>query len=231
MMLMDRAASCGIAWGSKATAADFVSLGEFMQEEELVEGSIDPDPFRQFAIWFKQAEEVVKRLPNAMALATATKAGQPSVRMVLLKGFDHEGFVFYTNYDSQKAEELADNPQASLLFYWSEPGRQVRITGRVAKVSQGESEAYFSTRPLDSQLGAWASRQSEVIPNREVLESRVRDLARKYEGRPVPTPPFWGGYRLVPDSIEFWQERAGRLHDRLRYRLDGSNWVLERLSP
>jgi pyridoxamine 5'-phosphate oxidase len=203
-----------------------------MQErEELVEASVDPDPFRQFEKWFTKAEEVVQRLPNAMALATSTSDGKPSVRMVLLKGFDEQGFVFYTNYESQKAEDLAVNPRASLLFYWSELGRQIRITGTVTKVPRQESEAYFSTRPLDSQLGAWASRQSEVIPGREVLESRVRDLAQKYEGQPVPTPPFWGGYHLAADSIEFWQERAGRLHDRLRYRKEEPGWVLERLSP
>jgi pyridoxamine 5'-phosphate oxidase len=203
-----------------------------MQEsEELIEGNVDPDPFRQFEKWFKKAEQIVQRLPNAMALATSTSDGKPSVRMVLLKGFDKQGFVFYTNYESQKAEDLAGNPRASLLFYWSELDRQIRINGTVTKVSRAESEAYFNTRPLDSQLGAWASRQSEVIPDREVLESRVKDLAEKYEGRPIPTPPFWGGYRLVPDSVEFWQERAGRLHDRLRYRKQGSDWVLERLSP
>lgn len=203
-----------------------------MQErEELVEGNVDPDPFRQFEKWLKRAEGVVRRLPNAMALATSTPDGEPSARMVLLKGFDGQGFVFYTNYESQKAEELAENPRASLLFYWSELGRQIRITGTVARVSRQESEAYFDTRPLDSQLGAWASRQSEVISGRKVLEDRVKDLAREYEGRAVPAPPFWGGYRLAPDSIEFWQEREGRLHDRLRYCKTAESWVLERLSP
>jgi len=199
--------------------------------EELIEEKVHSDPFRQFEIWFRQAEETVTRLPNAMALATAGRDGKPSVRMVLLKGFDDRGFVFYTNYESQKAGELADNPQASLLFYWSEFGRQIRITGAVTKVSREESEAYFRTRPLDSQLGAWASRQSQVIPSRTLLDDRARDLAREYEGRAVPTPPFWGGYRLSPDSIEFWQERPGRLHDRLRYRQEGVRWVLERLQP
>ena len=202
-----------------------------MELEELIEEKVHSDPFRQFEIWFRQAEETVTRLPNAMALATAGRDGKPSVRMVLLKGFDDRGFVFYTNYESQKAGELADNPQASLLFYWSEFGRQIRITGAVTKVSREESEAYFRTRPLDSQLGAWASRQSEVIPSRTLLDDRARDLAREYEGRAVPTPPFWGGYRLTPDSIEFWQERPGRLHDRLRYRQEGVRWVLERLQP
>ena len=202
-----------------------------MELEELIEEKVHSDPFRQFEIWFRQAEETVTRLPNAMALATAGRDGKPSVRMVLLKGFDDRGFVFYTNYESQKAGELADNPQASLLFYWSEFGRQIRITGAVTKVSREESEAYFRTRPLDSQLGAWASRQSQVIPSRTLLDDRARDLAREYEGRAVPTPPFWGGYRLTPDSIEFWQERPGRLHDRLRYRQEGVRWVLERLQP
>jgi len=199
--------------------------------EDLVEENVDPDPILQFTRWFRQAEDVVKRLPNAMALATATNDGKPSVRMVLLKGFDQDGFVFYTNYESQKAEDLSQNPQASLLFYWPDFGRQVRVSGKVAKVTRAESEAYFSTRPLDSQLGAWASRQSEVILGRKVLEDRVSELERQYAGRAVPTPPFWGGYRLAPESIEFWQEREGRLHDRLRYRRKGSNWLLERLSP
>jgi pyridoxamine 5'-phosphate oxidase len=202
-----------------------------LELEELVEEKVDSDPFRQFEIWFRQAEEAVNRLPNAMALATSTRDGKPSVRMVLLKGFDDRGFVFYTNYESQKSGEIAANPQASLLFYWSEFGRQIRITGGVTKVSRDESEAYFQTRPLDSQLGAWASRQSEIIASRKILDDRARDLAREYEGRTVPTPPFWGGYRLSPDSIEFWQERSGRLHDRLRYRKEGGRWVLERLSP
>ena len=199
--------------------------------EDLIEGRVDSDPFRQFERWFKKAEEAVQRLPNGMALATAAIDGKPSVRMVLLKGFDDQGFVFYTNYESRKAEELAENPYASLLFYWSELGRQIRISGTVTRVSREESEAYFSTRPLDSQLGAWASRQSEVVRSREVLEERVKELAREYQGQTVPTPPFWGGYRLVPDSIEFWQEREGRLHDRLRYSRAGENWLLERLSP
>lgn len=198
----------------------------------LNEEDADPNPFKQFERWFKEAEAAVPILPNAMTLATATKAGVPSARVVLLKDFDEHGFVFYTNYQSQKGKELDENPMATLSFYWAEPARQVRITGTTTKTSRSESEAYFHTRPIDSQLGAWASNQSEVISNREVLERRMEELLKEYEGKRIPLPPYWGGYRVAPFVFEFWQNRASRLHDRLRYKLaTEGNWVIERLAP
>ncbi|MFL6274121.1 MAG: pyridoxamine 5'-phosphate oxidase [Blastocatellia bacterium] len=199
---------------------------------ELNEALVDPDPIRQFARWFTDASLTDIKLPNAMTLATATADGSPAARVVLLKEFDAEGFVFYTNYESQKGRELAANPRAALCFYWPEIDRQVRISGSVTTTTREESEAYFHTRPVDSQLGAWASKQSAVIASREVLEERMRQLVREYEGGEVPLPPYWGGYRLAPEVIEFWQNRLSRLHDRLRYtRQAGGDWLIERLSP
>lgn len=201
-------------------------------EQALDEKEVDPSPFKQFEIWFKQAEAAVPILPNAMTLATAAKDGTPSARVVLLKDFDESGFVFYTNYDSAKGKELDKNPVAALCFYWSELGRQVRITGTVTKTSREESESYFRTRPIDSQLGAWASNQSEVITGRAVLEAKMEAMVKKYEGKVIPLPPYWGGYRVAPVVIEFWQNRSSRLHDRIRYKLvDGARWVVERLAP
>jgi pyridoxamine 5'-phosphate oxidase len=202
-------------------------------ELELRETDVDPDPFRQFAVWFREAQEAVKAgEPGAMTLATATPDGTPSARVVLLRGFDERGFVFYTNYESLKGRELAENPRAALVFYWGELRRQVRLTGLIEKASREESERYYAGRSFGSQLEAWTSRQSTVIPNRAVLETRFAELAAEYDGKPVPLPPYWGGYRLVPRTFEFWQSRINRLHDRLRYsrRSDGG-WVIERLSP
>lgn len=199
---------------------------------ELIEAKVDPDPIKQFARWFGDAEAAGLKLPNAMTLATATPDGMPSARVVLLKGFDDQGFVFYTNYDSRKGGELEANPRAALCFYWPALDRQVRISGGITRTSREESAAYFRTRPVDSQLGAWASNQSAVIESRAALEDKMRRLMREYEGGEVPLPPYWGGYRLAPDVIEFWQNRLSRLHDRLRYtRQPGGDWLIERLSP
>jgi pyridoxamine 5'-phosphate oxidase len=196
----------------------------------LLEAGAARDPFRQFARWYDAARKVEKPLPHAATLATATRAGRPSLRMVLLKDFDPGGFVFFTNYRSRKAKELARNARASLLFYWGHFQRQVRIDGRVVLVSARESDEYFATRARGSQIGAWASPQSAVLPDRADLERRFAAAARRYADE-VPRPPHWGGYCLVPDVIEFWQGRADRLHDRLRYRRTRGGWRMERLAP
>jgi pyridoxamine 5'-phosphate oxidase len=190
-----------------------------------------PDPIAEFSEWFEAARAAGIRLSNAMTLATSTPEGAPSARMVLLKGFDEDGFVFYTNYESRKGKELAANPRAALVFYWSGLDKQVCITGTVSRVSTKESEDYFKTRPLGSRLGAWASRQSEVIPDRDVLERRWEELADKFSAGQVPLPDFWGGFRLYPETIEFWSSRPNRLHDRLRYTRSDGGWLVERLSP
>jgi pyridoxamine 5'-phosphate oxidase len=185
---------------------------------------LDPDPLRQFESWFEEGGS------DRVALATATPQGAPSVRMVLLKGADGGGFVFHTNYESRKGRELASNPRAALLFYWQELGRQVRVEGAVERVERDESEAYFRTRPRGGQLAAWASRQSEPIESREALEEQFAEVEREYPDD-VPLPPHWGGFRLVPDTYEFWVHRDNRLHDRFRYRREGGEWLIDRLSP
>lgn len=198
----------------------------------LREGDVDPDPIRQFAAWFAEAQAANLALAEAMALATATPDGVPSVRFVLLKGFDEQGFVFFTSYESQKGHELAANPRAALAFYWGALRRQVRISGTVSKVTRAESEAYFRSRPLGARLSAYASPQSAVVPSRADLEQRVAEVAACFPDGDVPLPPTWGGYRLAPESIEFWVSQPDRLHDRLRYtRQPDGTWRIERLAP
>ena len=198
------------------------------REAELRRADLASDPHEQFRRWFAEAAEVLE-MPERMALATATPGGEPSVRMVLLKGHDERGLVFYSHYTSRKGRELEANPQAALLFHWAELGRQVRVEGKAERVSAAESDAYFATRPRDAQLGAHASRQSEALASREQLEQRLAEL--DVEG-PVPRPPTWGGFLLVPAAWEFWQHRASRLHDRFRYEPDpAGGWRIERLFP
>jgi pyridoxamine 5'-phosphate oxidase len=189
------------------------------------------NPFEQFGLWFEAALAADIENANAMTLATATPDGRPSARFVLLKEYDEQGFVFFSNYASQKGQELAQNPQAALLFYWVQFHRQIRIYGRVQRVSRAESEAYFNGRPRGSRLSALASDQSSVVENRQVLEQEVARLAAVYEAEAVPHPPHWGGYRLEPEEFEFWQGRADRLHDRFRFRKVGGTWKVERLAP
>ena len=197
----------------------------------LDETEVDPDPIRQFSRWFDDARRAELLEPNAMTLATAAADGAPSARIVLLKAADERGFTFFTDYRSRKGSELAENPRAALVFYWPELERQVRITGGTTQTDRQESEEYFRSRPRGSRLGAWISHQSQVIAGRQELDARVPELERRYPGDDVPLPPYWGGFRLRPDSIEFWQGRSSRLHDRIRYVRSGDSWRIERLSP
>jgi pyridoxamine 5'-phosphate oxidase len=197
-----------------------------LREEELAD-----DPIEQFRLWFDEARALGLPMPEAMTLATAAADGRPSARIVLLHGIEANGFVFHTNYESRKGRDLEVNPRAALVLYWQPLGRQIRVEGSIERVSEEESAQYFRTRPRGGQLGAWASRQSEQIESRDILEERLRRLDREYEGREVPVPPFWGGYRLLPDRIELWQHGEDRLHDRFAYERSGDGWTRSRLSP
>jgi pyridoxamine 5'-phosphate oxidase len=198
----------------------------------LRRADLHSDPLQQFGAWFAAALAADIRDVNAMSLATASPDGKPSVRIVLLKGFDERGFAFFTNYDSEKSRQLEANPQAALVFYWVQLERQIRITGSVQRTSREDSAAYFHSRPVGSQLGAWVSKQSEVIDARQVLDARLTAMTERFENGDIPLPPHWGGYRIQPDMFEFWQGRPNRLHDRFRYsrQADGT-WLIDRLAP
>jgi len=208
-------------------ASRYEHIGKGLRRSDL-----NPDPIKQFANWFTTAIEMGIRDVNAMSLATAGQDAKPSVRIVLLKSFDEDGFVFFTNYESEKGKQLEANPYAALGFYWIELDRQIRISGKVDKTSRKESQTYFHSRPVGSQLSAWASRQSAVLDGRRVLDARMEEMNERFAGKPVPLPPHWGGYRLKPDNMEFWQGRSNRLHDRFRYtRQSDGSWLIERLAP
>ena len=209
---------------------DLAAIRKDYALSSLTERDVDPDPIRQFERWFADALSAQALEPNAMTLATATRDGVPSARIVLLKGVDAHGFTFFTDYRSRKGAELTENPLAALTFLWKEIERQVRIAGAVSRVSTAESEAYFRVRPLGSRLSAWTSHQSTVIPSREELEQRLREVTLRFPDD-IPLPPHWGGFRVVPDEIEFWQGRPSRLHDRLLYRRGERDWEICRLSP
>jgi pyridoxamine 5'-phosphate oxidase len=211
---------------------DLTGLRNEYAAHGLRRADLHSNPLQQFGAWFAAALAADIRDVNAMSLATATPDGKPSVRIVLLKGFDERGFAFFTNYDSEKAREIDANPYAALVFYWAQLERQVRISGAVEKTSREDSAAYFHSRPVGSQLGAWVSKQSEVIDARQILDARLTEMTERFENGDIPLPPHWGGYRVKPDKFEFWQGRPNRLHDRFRYSLqaDGT-WLIDRLAP
>lgn len=210
---------------------DLAGLRQAYAHADLTEQTADADPFRFFARWFDEAREAGVREPNAMTLATAGADGQPSARIVLLKGLDARGFAFYTNYRSRKGEDLAANPRAALVFWWEPLERQVRIEGAVERVAETVSDAYFASRPRGSRLGAWASEQSRIVPDRAELEARLEEVEEKYDDGHIPRPPHWGGYRVLPARFEFWQGRPNRLHDRLEYVPAEGSWEIRRLAP
>ena len=216
------------------TTLPAVSLADLRKDYSLaglLEKDLAKDPFRQFEQWFQEAEAAKIPEPNAMTLATATRDGRPSARTILLKGLDGRGFVFFSNYESRKGRELEANPCATLLFPWVAMERQVTVEGALTKVAREESETYFHSRPRASQLAAWVSQQSSIISGRAVLEDNMKRVEEKYAGQEVPLPPHWGGWRVAPETVEFWQGRRSRLHDRLRYRRIKDSWTVERLAP
>ncbi len=214
-----------------AAGMDVSDLRRSATDRELNREDLDADPFLQFEQWFKAACELDMLDPNAMAMTSVDDRGMPYTRTVLLKSFDERGFVFYSNYESRKARQLESNPQVALLFFWRELGRQIGIRGRIEKLSSAESLAYFASRPRGSQLGAWVSPQSSIITSRSLLANKFEELKQKFKNKEVPLPSFWGGYRIVPEELEFWQGRDDRLHDRFLYTRDNDDWRVERLAP
>ena len=213
-------------------STDLAAIRKDYRLQSLSEKDVEANPIKQFEKWFQQALASGIEEPNAMTLATSTADGKPSVRIVLLKGINDNGFVFFTNYESKKGKQIHDNPFGGVVFFWKELERQVTIQGEIKKVSEQESDEYFASRPPESRIGAWSSPQSQVIENREVLEKNVAYFTNKYQSQNIPRPPHWGGYILLPTLIEFWQGGAGRLHDRLQYSIDTTNsWIIQRLAP
>lgn len=213
-------------------ASNISHLRKEYRNATLSENEVFQDPIQQFALWFDNAMESKVPEPNAMTLATADKKGRPSARIVLLKGYDAEGFVFFTNYESHKGQELKDNPHAALVFFWHDLERQVRIQGKVKKIKTAESELYYQSRPKESRLGAWASPQSQKIEDRQILEDTMEELSKTFKESDPPRPDFWGGFRVIPSAIEFWQGRPGRLHDRILYEKSSKGiWKISRLAP
>lgn len=210
---------------------EILGLQYHSDDKPLNEADISVNPFVEFEKWFKEAMKGEPDKANAFVLSTATKEGKPSARVVLLKGVEHESFVFYTNYDSRKGKELLENPFATMTFFWSSVERQLRVEGKVEKVSGAESDEYFKKRSPGSRAGAWVSPQSSVIPNRKVLEQKHQDFITEHENKEIQRPPFWGGFCIIPNRIEFWQGRASRLHDRILYTFENDNWKIERLAP
>ena len=216
----------------KKKPVDLSSLRYEYAAHGLRRANLDPDPVKQFGIWFTAALEAGISDVNAMSIATSTPDGRPTVRIVLLKTFDADGFVFFTNYESEKGRQLKANARAAIAFYWVEVARQIRIEGAVEKTSREESARYFHSRPVGSQLSAWVSRQSEVVDARRVLDARLAEMSERFEGQEIPLPPHWGGYLVKPAKIEFWQGRPNRLHDRFRYtKQKNGNWLIDRLAP
>lgn len=210
---------------------DISSLRKDYKLKSLEESRVQHQPLSQFEVWFNEALKANVLEANAMVISTCSSSGRPSSRIVLLKEIDDHGFVFFTNYSSKKASELAENPYASLTFFWPELERQVRIEGKVSKISIQESEEYYNSRPRESRIGAWSSAQSSKIKNREELENAFNEFSAKFKDKEIPKPDFWGGYRLKPDYLEFWQGRPSRMHDRISYEKEGENWKIYRLSP